>query len=366
MDTQTLLNLVNVPNGSLRRTTVQLYDKITLATGTTLYSLFSGPVSQFVRNLQLPISGQEIYAVTRLKLFINTQFLAATNLIELLQKSRLQILVGSKEQLNIPLAQCLSFLYSTTVGATTAIANRDARYAKRDKKFIYPIILGQSSNVQINVITTSTAATNLNGTTIGIQADAIQSTVLDPAFNYSPNIGNVFQDIDYTLWNTISISTANQNTFQCFKDNTLIPNLASQNLPLSSDQRFELQNIEILFVSDNVASQAETLSKIFNNRQYNELSITVNNTIMYKSNLSDLLSIVTEYSNIPYNDNAATPVTTNLSNFELLYQNKTLEIPVIFPATGLINVQLTQPNSSLNNGELFTIMLNGVLKRTVN
>lgn len=362
--TKNLLNIVQVPTSNLRRTIVQLYDKLTFATGQTKYSMFSGAVTQFVRNLQLPVSGQEIYAVYRLKCFVNSQFLTTADLIELMQKSYLEIIVSNKQQLKIPLSQCLKFFYSTTVGAGAGISSWDARYYSRHKQLQFPIVLGQSSNVQINIVTTTTAATDLNGLTMELELDAIQSTVLDPTFDFTLQAGNVFQDIDYTLWNTISIGTANQNTFACFATN-LGDNLQSQNLPLSADQRFEIQNLEILFVSNNVASQAETLSKIYNNRSYNELLITVDNTIMYKSNLSDLISIVTEYTNVAFLDNAGVPVSTNLSNFEVLTQNKTLEIPIVLPATGNINVSLTQPNSSLNNGEVFTIMMNGVLKRLV-
>lgn len=363
MDVKTLLNLIQIPTGNLRRDDVELYDKVTIASGTTSYSLFSGSITQFVRNLQLPVSGQEIYAVTSLKMFINTLFITATDLVELLQKSYLEIVVSNRQQLKIPLFQVLNFQVASVIGATT-VANFSSINVQKLKKLLYPIILGQSSTVQIKLVITSTAATDLNNVTIEMMMNAIQSTVLDPALQYDPAAGNQFQDIDYTLYNTLAISTANQTDFQCFSDNTLASNLFSQNLPLSADQRFEIQNLEILFVSPNVASQAETLNKILNNRSYNELKIVVDNTIVYKSSLAQLLNVVTEYANVAFLDNAGTPVSTNLTTFETLIQSKTLQIPVIIPATGNVNVTLSQPGSSLNNGQSFTIMLNGVLKRS--
>lgn len=366
MDTKSLLNMVTVPSGNLRRNIVQLVDKITIATGKTVYPIFSGSITQFVRNLSLPISGDTIYALTNLKLISETLFTSTVDLIELLQKSYLEIIVSQKQQIKLPLFKVLNFYKSDTIGASPVKANFNISLVGKSKNLIYPIILGQSQNVIVNLVITSTAATDLNNGIIDVEFDAIQSTVLDPAFYYAPQSGNIFQDIDYTLWNSIAIGTANQTTFSLFSDNTLAQNLLSQNLPLPSDQRFELQNIEFLFVSNNVASQAETLQKIFNNRSHNYLTISVNQTILHQSDLSEDINIVTQYDNVPFNDNAGTPVTTNLGTFETLFQSKTLKVPVIFPATGLVTVTLDQPSSSLNNGELFTVAFNGSLKRTVN
>jgi len=365
-NTRDLLNSVGVPNAALRRNSVALVDQLAITTGQTVYPIFTGTLSQFVRNLSFPMTGDTIFALIGLKLFVENLFTTTTDLIELMQNSYLSIMVGQKLQLNIPGAKILNFIAADTIGVSPAVANFNKRFFGKYKKFFNPIILNQSSTVQINFVTSSTAATDLNGKKIDVVFDALQSISGDPAFVYMPQQGNMFQDIDFTLWNTVSIGTANQYTFPLFTDNTLAPNKMSLNLPLPADMRFELQNIEVFFISDAVASQAETLDKIYYNRLHNQLNISVNQTLLYYSDIQEMINIITEYANVAFDDNAGTPVATDLTSFEALLQSKTLEIPVLFPATGLVNVSLTQPGSSLNNGELLTVCLNGTVKRTVN
>ncbi len=366
MNINYILNRINQVGGYLRRSARNFYDTVTIATGVTKYQVFNTSTgNSFLRNLQLPFQ-QQLFLLMDFNLLlkatvINTTALY-TSLLELLQKSYFEIIIDARKVLKIPLAMILEFYYSDSIGTGAAITYSQTKKVKAGKRFFEPLLFNAQSNIVINLVVSSTAATDFNGKTILVKFNGILSDKLDPAFNFNNVDLGTMQSIDYTLYNTIAVSGTGQNTYNLFTDNTLADNLRSENLPLPYNARFELQNYEILFAGNN-SDATELPNLIFDNRSQNYLSIKVNDVSYLNDTIEDALSII---SNQPqtFNDNAGTPVATNAVTTSYWRQSKTLEIPIIFPASGLVNVQLTQPSSSLNNTQSFTVMFNGRLLRS--
>lgn len=371
LDTKSLLNSITSATSYLRRKVQPFYDQITFTTGQTVYPVLTAALGDFFsRNKKLPLSGQEIFAIYDIKAYIQKLFNTTAlqvDLLLLVQQSYLEILVSSKQMLKISLWEILSFNIADTIGATPAIANVNERLIQSNKRLIKPIIFTQSSNVQINLVVPSAlAAADLNAVKLDFDFDGILSDVLDPAFTYVQSSGNdLFEDIAYTLYDTLPIPSANATTFNPFTDGNKAATLFSQVLPLSQDQRFEIQAIELLFGCNNT-DQTETLQLVYNNRKHNQFQININNTVFAQMDCKDMISLIAAYPGLPFNDNAGTPVTTNSVNYEVLRQKKILDIPIILPATGNVTVQILQPGSSLNVNQNMSVLLYGRLMRSRN
>ncbi len=366
MDTKTFLNKVTQTMGKpLRRKFTQYFDKIAIATGTTNYTAFTTSLSDnFSRNKKLPLASDQIFALTHINLFVeelfNTTALYA-DLLLALQQSYLEIVISSRQKLKIPLYECLSFVYSGEIGNTTTRHLREID-SENPKPLAYPLVFNGSQDIQVNIVLNSTLATDLNAINLNVLFTGIQSDILDPAFVFNPILGNQLEEIAYTMWNTLEISTANQKQYSLFSDQTLASNFYSKLLPLSNEERFEVQAIEIFFGG----KQADTdyLNLLLNDKIHNYLTIKVNDVEYYQSNLKDILSLSTCVSGtFKGSDNSITHTVTELS---FVKKQKVLEIPIVFPSNGLVTVTLDQPGSSLSVNQYFTLLLKGKLLRQIN
>jgi len=364
--TQELLNRVAYPSvgQNLRRKSGKLHDQIKVATGKTTYNPFTSTGTIFTNNQVFPLSGNQIFAITKLSLYLQTKISSGAlyaSLLELLQQSYLEINVDNRQMIKIPLIECLSYYYIDQIGTDPQQQNLRPVYLKRVKNLIIPIVLNSQSNVQVNVVLTTTAAADFNNGLIDIMFDGIAFDKLDTLFlNFVQ--GKQFSELASTLWETQAVSTTGQNTFNFFVTPTTLNNRFSGTLPLSTSERFEIQAIEI-FIGGNVGT-TDVLNLVRNNRINNQLVINVENVKYFESNISDMLSIAAAQS-VVFNDNAATPVSTSLISIEIEHQNKILEIPLIIPAVGNVQVQLTQPAASLNSAQFITLMLKGKKTRQV-
>ena len=366
MTTQQLLNQVAYPGGSnLRRKYMQYYDTITVASGTTSYSVFSTTLgNNFLRNKKFPLSGSEVFALTSIELFLQSGINTTSEydaLLDLLQKSYLEIIVNSKQALKVPGIEFFSYDYSSIVKGITLSTNYQENPVRRKKKLIIPIFINSNSSVEVNFVTTSKVGTGFNTKEILCAFSGIQSDKLDNIF-INPIQGN-FQDVAYTMYDTVAVSGAGQNVYELFKDSSKSKNLYSKTLNLSSVERFEVQNMEIFFSM--LSGGTDLFTALRNNRMTNVLQVKIEDVLLFESTISDFLSISDNYASAIDIVTSGTGV-TNFTESTIEYKSKSLEIPLIFPANGKVSVQLSQPGSSLNLNQYFMVMFKGKLTRQVN
>jgi hypothetical protein len=364
--------LSQITNGSgfnIRGKYTPYYDTLTLASGTLNYSAFQTAVTDGLdRNKKFPLSGSEIFYIMALSVELPNVLINTTTLYEglisLMQGAYLQIKVNAKERARIPLFECLSFIGSSTIGTSGQFINVDIEKVMRARKLVQPILINKSTSISVNIVMETTAATNFNTKLLKVTFYGKQSDVLNPAYNYNPVQGNNFEALDYCLFSTVSISTANQFEFSLLNDDTLADTRKSSVLlPLPDNNQFQAQRMWILFTGKD-SDTTESLDLIYANRSRNYLKIISNSVTYLESSLSEMINIVTAYPNT-FNDNAGTPVATNAVLLQTLFQYKLLETPIVFPPTGNVKVSLLQPGSSLNNGRLLTIGIDGRLIRPI-
>ena len=367
MNTTQLLNLAAFPskNSNVRRKKSSLFDTITLATGTTLYRPFTtSPGNIFLRNQPFPLSGQQIFWMTSLSMYLQTAVNSValyTGLIAALQHSNIEVVIDSKQYFKIPLLECLSFNLVNYIGTSTP-QNLKVNPVTRNKNFIIPILFNASSNVVVNLNIDAAFASAFNASNLSISFNGILTDKLDSELNYNPQQGKDLQDIAFTCYDTQQVTSANQTIFNFFAQAETNPNDFSRIFPLSATERFEIQSLEA-FVPGN-SGATDLFSSVLNQRSTNYLTIKVDDVTYYESQLKDFLSTITNSGVVTFGD--ATPTLTNLMVTDLIYQRSTLEIPVIIPAQGKVSVQLQQPGSSLNVNQYITLMLKGLIKRQVN
>ena len=361
-----LINKVSFPSSgsNLRRKISSLYDTVTLATGTTLYRPFTtAPGNIFLRNTQFPLSGQQLFWIKSISLYLNQAITTAAQYAGLLlglQNSNLEIYVDSKQYWKIPLVECLSFNTAALIGNTSSAPLR-FNPVTRNKNLVVPLLINAASNVVVNLNVDAGFASAFNANNLRISFNGFLGDVLDSSFSYNPQQGNELQDIAFTCYDTQQITTANAATFNFFAQAETNINNYSKVLPLSPTERFEIQNMELVIGGN--SGITDTFDAVMNQRSTNVLTITVDDVQLHQSQVKDYLSILTQLSTT-FND--AGPVLTNLVDTNLIYQSKTLETPVIIPAQGKVQVTVQQPGSSLNQNQYMTLMLKGLIKRQVN
>jgi len=369
MPVQTITSLINKvafpsTGSNLRRKISSLYDTITLTTGTTFYRPFTtAPGNIFLRNTQFPLSGQQLFWVKYISLYLNQAITTAAQYAGLLlglQNSNLEILVDSKQYWKIPLIECLSFNTAALIGDTSSLPLR-FNPVTRNKPLVTPLLINAASTVVVNLNVDAGFASAFNTNNLRISFNGFLGDVLDSSFSFNPQQGNELQDIAFTCYDTQQVLTANQNTFNFFSQPETNVNNYSKVFPLSATERFEIQNMEVVIGGN--SGTADTFDAVMNQRSTNVLTITVDDVQLHQSQIKDYLSIITQLSST-FND--AGPVLTNLVDTNLVYQSKTLEVPIIIPAQGKVQVTLQQPGSSLNQNQFITMMLKGLIKRQVN
>jgi hypothetical protein len=367
-DTRSFLNSITQPTTgtTLRRKSYPIYDQIVLATGTTLYQPFKAVNANGIgwQNIVLPLSGTQIFAITSIGLLlegcINTGTLFQSLLV-LLQQSYLEIDISDRQILKIPLLQCTSFQIADSIGVSPAVTTGMNSFVGRKYKLTLPIIINSTTNIVVNVVIPSASATSFNTYNLNVKLEGVMSDVLDPAFNFNPVVGNQFQELDYTFWQTVLIASANAGTYNLFTGN-LANNLYSQLLPLPQNARFEIQNLEIFFGGTNNVNNQPYLIQA--DRAHNNLLIKVDDTVYFNDSIFEFASIGAGIDQT-FDDNASPTVSTNTSTITWQHFNKTLELPITLPATGNTVIQLSQPGSSLLVNQYFTAMFRGRYLRQI-
>lgn len=361
-----LINKVAFPGAgsNLRRKISSLYDTVVLATGTTLYRPFTtAPGNIFLRNQAFPLSGQQIFWIKQISLFLNQSITTVTQYYGLLlglQNSNIEIWIDSKQYFKIPLIECLSFNYASLFGNATYAHGR-YNPVTRNKSLVIPVLINAASNVVVNLNVDPGFVSAFNNVNLRISLDGFLGDVLDSSFSYNPQSGQELQDIAFTLYDTQGIVTANAATYNFFSAAEANINNYSRILPLSATERFEVQNLEVVIGGNNGLADAFDLT--LNQRGTNVLTISVDDVQLHQSQIKSYLSILTSESET-FSD--AGGVLTNLSSNNLLYQSKTLETPVIIPAQGKVSITIQQPDASLNINRYITLLMKGLIKRQVN
>ncbi len=366
MNTQELLNRVAFPGvgQNIRRKYTQIFDKITVASGTTEYYPFKTTGNVFTVNKTFPLSGNQIFGITNIALYLQQAITSATlyaSLLTMLQQSYLQIDVDSRTMLKIPLLEVMSYNSISQEGAST-VAPLQTILHKRTKDLIIPIVLNSNSNVSVKVVITSGTATAFDTNLINISFNGVMLDKLD-TIAIDLVSGNQYSEIAWTLWESLNVDVTTQKTFNYFTTPNTAPNLFSGVLPLSSTERFEIQAIE-LFVGGN-AGGTDTPALVRNNRINNYLTIDVEQVNFYESNLEDILSLAGAQATTYLDNEGTTPVSTNITVIDVQYSQKLLNIPIIIPATGNVDVKLQQAGSSLNSAQYLTLLLKGKKTRQV-
>ena len=361
--TQSLLNSVAYPTAgqNVRRKFTPLYDLITIAAGTTNYNPFQVRTNIFANNQIFPLRNQ-IFALTNISLYLQTAITTTAlyaALLTLLQQSYLKIDVDQRTMLKIPLLEILSYNVIPQFGTTT-VAPGVTQFVKRSKNLILPIVINSMADVKVTVYTASAAATAFDTGLMNITFNGVMLDKIDPvAVNLVQ--GNQFNELAWTLFESLPVSVVTQNIFNFFANRNQADNLFSGSLPLSDTERFEIQAIEV-FMGGN-AGATDTINLVRNNRINNNLVINVEQVEFYNSNLENSLSLAGA-QDASFKDTGGT-ITNSLSQFDVEYGNKILEIPLLIPAVGNVQVQLTQPGSSLNSGQYITTLLKGKKVRQV-
>jgi len=359
-----LLNAISSPSfaNNARRKYTAKYDQLALATGTLNYIYFDTNVgNQFLRNARFPISGNEVFFVTAFDLYLDATLGTTAifaQLDEIFGRSFIEITVNQRQQIKVPLLEVLNFYYNDTTGTANSELTRQ-RFHSAKRRLLYPIIMNSTSSVQYKLTLSTASATALNGINARLGLYGVQFDKLD-TFYYDVWKGSQFQKVDYTMYQTNLVSTANQNTFTLFQPASQAETDFSKLLPLSEIERFDVNALEIGFFPSAVTS---VMSAVFENRRDNVLTVQVEDVELFQGQIKDMLSISNQFTG-QYDNTGATILVDQLSR-DILRQNLTLEIPLTFPSKSNVNITLLQPGSSLEENDYFVTLLKGVLTRRV-
>lgn len=362
MDTKDILNAAAYPAviDNVRRKSQPLYDTVTVAAGTTDYYFFTtDPGNIFLRNIKLPLAGSQVFFVEGISAILSTPITStalARALCNLLQLAFLQITVNGRIQCKLPLLDVLRYQTTLNEDATPEILR--SNYRKVIRPMPYPILLNSTSSVEVKLVMGTTEATSFDTGTIKLVFHGIQLDKLDP-FYYDELKGNQFQKVSQTYYNTQSITTGNQTTYNFFTTPNQNPRNFSQSFPLSDITRFDIQEIEVFVGQPDVAIQPST---IYDSRLQNNLVILVDNVEFYNSNLQDKLSVLASFGGNITDSAAATTAYVNVMDMR---ESHVLKVPLVLPAQSNINIAITQPASSLPITGNITLALRGTETRRV-
>lgn len=345
-----------------RRKVTQYEDEITITAGQNRYKFFDTALGNiFARNKRLPISGNEIFYIREISLNLQTIINTAalfTSVQQLLVSGAIQIVVNGREQIKLPLIKVLNFPYANSIGNDSEQV--DSRLFKSSYAFFFPILINSSSDVQVNLLINSTAATDFDTITLRCTLHGVQFDKLD-AFTVDFLGSNEFQNIDYVFYDTNSITTANESSYELFVQTSgKAETDQSKYFPLSDIERAQLNKVEIYFYGDDAVTDLYNL--IYNSRGRNVLDVSVNDVQLFNGNIFPFLSVGAVFGST-FSD--VTPTLTNFVNMAFNRNQKILDVPIIIPAKATQSITLTQPGSSLSVENKFIVLFDGFIKRRV-
>lgn len=369
MNTKDVLNahLYPTPGQNSRRKDIPYYDTLTIAAGQTEYFFFTTPIgNQFLRNTQLPLSGQEVFFLEAFSAFFNVEKNTTAEidaLNEVLQQSYLEISVDNRVIGKYPGLDFINYLIADTVADQVVVMVNFPKVSGNvngdgflGRKLPLPIILNSTSAFQFRWVCTAASATAFNALNMTLVLHGLQIDKLD-SFYWDNLKNNQYQQVPVTYYNTVVIGGAAAATYQLFANPAALPTLFSKTFPLSDITTFSCQNIEVFVNQPDVPIDPST---ILLSRLYNTFNVVVDDVERYNSNLMNMLSMFAGFGRTL----TTTPNTDYVTTLHLR-QNKTLRIPLDFPANANVNVSLNQPAGSLGITGEITVALRGIETRRV-
>ena len=213
------------------------------------------------------------------------------------------------------------------------VTDTDVTYTGRwntCKKFINPIIINSTSNVKFRLHLNTAAATALDGFTLrtvisGFQFDKLQQ------FEYNELQGNMFQRIDFDMYDMVA-AVAAANTYNFFSNGNKSEELFSKVLPLSQQEAFQVESIQVIMADKSVATPDTSL---WYPRDTNRLNVKINDIEYFDSYIQDALTYYADY-------------VTAVENNRLTQQKiDVLKTPIAIPANSNNSVTLAQPASTV-------------------
>jgi len=368
MNAKQFLNRLYYPTqgDNARRKTYPLYDTQPIATGTQDYYFFESALTNvFTRNKRFPLAGTEIFTITAISMFLQTEINTTAeidNLNELLQQAYFEVWNQSRRVCKLPLLDILNYQFGTSLVATATATtnihiggnlNMDGFLGR---KLSIPIIFNANSSFKFRLRITSQSATDFNGVNMRLYLHGVQTDKLTD-FNWNDLQDNLFQTVPMTFYETRAISDGNQTTFELFQEG-VADNLQSVYFPLSDIETFQVEAMEFFVNQPDTPISPET---IYNSRITNQLRIRVDEVDYWESVMgTNMLSMLAGFD-------VALTTTPDVTVTELLHVRKqlVLPIPLGIPANGKVKVEIEQPGSSLGITGEITLALRGTATRRV-
>lgn len=331
-----------------RKKSVVYFDRQSTATSNLIF--FKTSTLGSSRNKLLPTTGQEMILIKGIK----ARFGSAYYTGEYLLKSFLSITINDVEKLKIPLMECISFPFQSTLGS---FPNQLGVYGgiNRIKKLEFPLIVNSSSNIDVKV----SLGGGMGGggsVTVELYCD-VYDKLSDFEYDFKQNNPN--EILSYSIYDTAATLTA-AGSYQYFQDKSKPLGDYSKMFPLGKDEVFTIKAIESVFCLFQPTNQA---SNNISSLNANLLEIYVNDVLMFTSTSTDLLTLSQQRSGNVQDNTAA--VNTSFVENHISNNNLILETPLIVPANSNVKVILTQPNSLAHTSGFNAIILKGDLIRRV-
>lgn len=362
MDVREVLNAAAYPAtiDNVRRKAQPLYDTLSIAAGQTEYYFFVTPPGNiFLRNKALPLSGAEVFFVEGISLFLQTAITTTAltrALCDFMQGSYLLININGRDQCKLPLLDVLR--YQTTLNADATPEILRSNYQKAFRPLPYPILINSNATVIVKLVTSTALATSFDTSVLRLALHGIQLDKLED-FYYDDLKNNQFQKVSATYYNTLPITTGNEQTYSFFSTpNQNVLNF-SKSFPLSDIVRFDTQELEVFIGQPDVPIVPST---IYNNRLQDNLVIKVNDVEFYNSNLQDKLSVVAAFAG-----NMTTAAADTIAYAQVMDMREAhiFKVPLVIPGQSTVSVTLTQPAGSLGITGNITVALRGIETRRV-
>lgn len=373
MDAKQFLNALLYPSASdnIRRKDWVLHRTLAIAAGQNEYIFGNAPAaSPFLGNYVFPLSGQQIFVINGISLYLPFRHLTVAQLVDLcdlLQSSYLEITVNQRLICKLPGLDFLQYILTVNEDATPEILGESfADYNLADiktnglikRRLPYPILINSTQDVVVKWVISTASATAYDTVPVTLNLHGIMTDKLN-SFTWDDLNSNLFQKIPVTLYDTFAIPDGTERTFNLFQTNSPVGLNSSFRLPVSDIQAFEIQNIEVLFSPPE--DPANSASLIYTNRLNNLLIVNIDDVEYYRSNLLEKLSVIAGRA-----VNLTTAAADTLASVTLqsLRGTQTLKLPLNFPAQANIQIALRQPANSVLN-TFGTVALRGVGTRRV-
>lgn len=347
---------------NVRVTPALIYDTQNAATGTTDYNFFNtNPSDLFLRNRQLPLSGDEALFIDKIRLtFEALNFsLTTANIAELLCRSYLAVIINDVQKIKLPLWEIANFNMVDVVGTGTTVTV-NPKYIQRERRLQFPIMLYKRANVRFQVVLSPNAATAINATPMHLELSGIKSTYIEPNF-IDPVSGADYERLSTTLYDTQTHS-ATATTYSLFSNPAANPLNNNKVFPLPNSEVFSVEAIEVLNFSNNVSgSPALAMQEI----QKNVLKVNVDD-VEYWLGSNNVWQSLLHFSSGNFNDAGAVATAYSQNNYittapEVLGLHSA-GVPFNIPSQANVSVTLQQAAQTRVNGFIM-VMFKGTLVR---